>query len=95
VLGILWKRVTKPAVWTSIIGSLVLTVVLIPIIGIDKAGGAAPSEVIKAGITASPLIGVLCMLFSLISTVAVSLFTKKPDSEIISCAFEKDIEGIL
>ena len=28
VLGVVWKRVTKPAVWSSIIGSLVLTAVL-------------------------------------------------------------------
>ena len=37
VLGLVWKKVTKPAVWTSIISSLVLTVVLTIVFGFDKA----------------------------------------------------------
>ncbi len=92
VLGVLWKRVTRPAVWTSVVGSLVLTVVLIFVFGFDKAGQAPLSDVIKAGISTSPLIGTLCMVFSLLSTVAVSLLTKAPESGIIEEAFEKSID---
>jgi Na+/proline symporter len=93
VLGVTWKKVTKPAVWASIIGSLVLTVGLILAFGYDKNGwdctfGAA----LKSGVGTSPLIGVICMIFSLIITFVVSLLTKKPDNDVIYNAFEKPIE---
>lgn len=94
VLGVLSKRVTTPAVWTSVISSLVLTVSLIIIFGYDKnhwecSFGAA----LKDGVGTSPLIGSICMLFSLIVTVVVSLLTKAPDSEILYEAFDKSFEG--
>ena len=94
VLGVIWKRVTKTAVWSSIISSLVLTVTLIFVFGFDKNGwdctfGAA----LKSGVSTSPLIGVICMLSSLAITAVVSLFTKKPDDAILSEAFDKHFEG--
>jgi len=94
VLGLIWKRVTKNAAWASVIGSLALTVILIFVFGYDKNGwdctlGAA----LKSGVGSSPLIGVICMAFSVIITVVVSLFTKKPDDAIIHEAFEKSYEG--
>ena len=96
VLGVCSKKVTKPAVWASIISSLVLTVALIFIFGIDKAGqGATFGAIIKQGVSCSPLIGVICMAFSIIITFVVSLFTKKPSNEIIYNAFEKEIEGLI
>jgi Na+/proline symporter len=77
VLGVLWKKVTKPAVWTSIIGSLVLTVILIFVLGFYKAGWSCSiGTAIQNGIGCSPLIGVICMAFSMIVTVVVSLLTK-------------------
>lgn len=88
VLGVLWKKVTKPAVWTSIISSLVLTVGLIIFLGYDKMGYACSfGEAIKSGISCSPLIGCICMAFSMLSTFIVSLLTKKPNAEIIENAF--------
>ena len=88
VIGLLWKKVTESAVWTSIIGSLVLTVILIILIGYDKANWTCGfGDAIANGISSSPLIGVICMIFSVISTVVVSLFTKKPDEKIIENAF--------
>lgn len=88
VLGVIWKKVTKPAVWSSIIGSLFLTVVLILVLGYDKAGWACGfADAIKNGIGCSPLIGVICMAYSITSTVIVSLFTKRPADEIIERAF--------
>ncbi len=88
VLGLLWKKVTKPAVWTSIIGTLVLTVALIFVFGYDKNGwdctfGAA----LQTGIGCSPMVGVICIIYSLISTTIVSLFTKAPDAQTIDNAF--------
>lgn len=94
VLGVIWKGVTKPAVWSSIISSLVLTVGLVIIFGYDKNGWACPlGTAIKSGIGVSPTIGVICMVFSLIITVVVSLFTKKPDDSVLYNAFEKPIEN--
>ena len=94
ILGVIWKGVTKPAVWSSIISSLVLTVGLVIIFGYDKNGWACPlGTAIKSGIGVSPMIGVICMVFSLIITVVVSLFTKKPDDSVLYNAFEKPIEN--
>ena len=94
VLGVIWKRVTKPAVWSSIISSLVLTVVLIFVFGYDKNGWSCSfGTALKDGVATSPLIGVICMLFSIVITVAVSLLTRKPNDEILYEAFDKSFEG--
>lgn len=94
VLGVLWKRVTKPAVWSSIVSSLVLTVVLIIVFGYDKNSWSCSFGVaLKDGVATSPLIGTICMLFSLVITVVVSLLTKAPDDEILYEAFNKSFEG--
>ncbi len=94
VLGVIWKRVTKPAVWSSVISSLVLTVVLVIVFGYDKNGwDVSFAGAIKSGVATSPLIGVICMIFSLIITVAVSLLTRKPDDSILAEAFDKHFEG--
>lgn len=90
VLGLLWKKVSKPAVWSSIIGTLVLTVALVFIFGYDVNGWSCSFGVaLKSGIGCSPMIGVICMLYSLMVTAVVSLFTKAPDNETLANAFEK------
>ena len=90
VLGLLWKKVSKPAVWSSIIGTLVLTVALVFIFGYDVNGWSCSFGVaLKSGIGCSPMIGVICMLYSLVVTAVVSLFTKAPDNETLANAFEK------
>lgn len=94
VLGLLWKKVTAPAAWTSIISSLVLTVALILLIGYDKGGYSCSLGVaIRNGVASSPLIGVICMMFSMIITFAVSLFTKAPEDSVIEESFNKPIEN--
>ena len=96
VLGVLWKKTTRAAAWTSIIGSLVLTFVLIFVIGYDKAniaGNVTFGNILKEGVGASPMIGVICMAFSMLSTFVVSLFTKQLPEEKIKEAFEKPIEN--
>ena len=94
VLGVVWKRVTKSAVWSSIISCLALTVALIFILGYnhplcDGSFGSAFTN----GINTSPMIGSICMIFSIIITAVVSLFTKAPSKEIIDEAFNKPIEN--
>ena len=94
VLGLYWKRVTKSAVWSSIISSLALTVGLVIFFGYHKNGfGCSFGEALKTGVGCSPMIGVICMVFSIVITVAVSLMTKAPEEEILYEAFEKPIEN--
>lgn len=94
VLGVIWKRVTKAAVWASISSSLALTIILIVVLGLchPQYEGTFGS-MIKQGVSCSPLIGVICMAFSLVITVIVTLCTKKPNDEILYNAFDKPIEG--
>ena len=93
VLGILWKKVTRPAVWTSIISSLVLTVSLIFVLGaFSPACTGSFGSIIQQGVACSPLIGVICMAFSMLITFVVSLLTKAPDEQVIERAFKKEQE---
>ncbi len=94
ILGLFWKKVSAPAVWASIISSLVLTITLILLLGYGYHGwNCSLGTAIQRGIGCSPLIGVICMAFSMIITVVVSLFTKQPKSEILEQAFNKKIEN--
>ncbi len=94
VLGVIWKKVTTPAVWASIISSLALTVILILLFGYDKGDWACSfGTAIKNGVSTSSLIGVICMASSILITLIVSLFTQPPKAEIIQNAFDKPIEG--
>lgn len=94
VLGLYNKKLTKSAAITSIISGLVLTAVLIVVFGGVSIGfSSGVGAIIKEGVTYSPLIGVICMAFSIIITVAVSAFTQKPDEKIIDEAFNKSIEN--
>ena len=94
VLGLISKKVTAPAVWSSMVSTLVLTAGLIVLFGYHKNGFEVSfGKALADGIGCSPMIGVICMLFSVVITVAVSAFTKKPSDEIIYEAFEKPIEN--
>ncbi len=95
VLGLYNKKLTKSSAIVSVIGSLILTVGLILTFGAISNSGFSVGlgTVIKSGVGYSPLIGVICMAFSIISVLIVSLFTKKPSNEIIANAFTKPIEN--
>lgn len=94
VLGVISKKITKTAVWTSIISSLILTVSLIFFFGYHKNGfDCSFSLALKTGVGCSPMIGSICMILSIILTIVVSIFTKKPSNKIIYEAFEKPIEN--
>ena len=93
VLGLVWKKVTKCAVWVSMITSLVLTITLIFVFGYIRCGYAGPfGLILKSGINCSPIIGVICMASSMILTATISLFTKQPESSIVDKAFN-DVEN--
>ncbi|MBE6644794.1 MAG: sodium:solute symporter family protein [Ruminococcaceae bacterium] len=94
VLGLISKKITVPAVWSSVISSLVLTAGLIMFFGFHKNGfGVSFGKALADGVGCSPMIGVICMAFSLVITVIVSSFTKKPSDDVIYEAFDKPLEN--
>ncbi len=94
VIGVIWKRVTRVASWASIISSLVLTVTLLLVFGYYQNGfDSSFAKALSTGIGFSPLIGVICMVSSVIVTVVVSLLTKRPSDETLHEAFDKAIEN--
>ncbi len=96
VLGLYNKKLTKAAAMTSVIGGLVLTATLTVVFGIVKAdAGASFGVILKQGVASSPLTGVICMAFSVIVTLVVSTFTKKPSDETIHNAFEKEVDNLI
>ncbi len=96
VLGLYSKKLTKAGAITSVVGGLILTVVLTVIFGVVKAGnGASFGTILQQGVASSPLTGVICMVFSVISTLIVSSFTKKPSPQAIDDAFNKEVENLI
>lgn len=95
VLGLYNKKLTKAGALASVIGGLVFTIVFTVVFGLIKVGGfgAGFGKALQAGVGMSPLTGVLCMIFSIIITLVVSAFTKKPSEEIIHESFDKEIEN--
>ena len=88
------RKVTKTSCWWSIIGTLVLTIFLIIFFGYDSVGwNCTFSQAIQNGVGCSPMIGVICMIYSLIVTPIVSVFTRKPSQEVLGNAFDKKIEN--
>lgn len=94
VLGVISKKITKTATWCSIISSLVLTVALIFVFGyFNPSCNGSFGDIIKKGVSCSPMIGSICMIFSVLITIVVSLFTKKPSNKILTEAFDKPLEN--
>ena len=90
VLGLSSKKITKVAAITSVIGGLVFTLVFTVIFGILSVGiNAGLGAILKAGVGLSPITGVLCIVFSLIITIVVSAFTKKPSNDTIVNSFDR------
>ena len=94
VLGLYNKKLTKTSAYVSIIGGLVFTAIFTVVFGVIKSGaGASFGDILKNGVAMSPLTGVLCMIFSCIVVIAVSICTKPLDNKIIENAFDKKIEN--
>ena len=94
VLGLYSKKITKTASYFSMIGGIIITIILTIVFGTIKSGANASfGTILQAGVSISPLTGVICMVFSLIITSIVSCFTKKPSFECIENSFDKKIEN--
>lgn len=91
IWGLYSKKTTRAAVWSSMIGCLVITLGMMLAFGISQTSGtdAGIMDVIKSGLSRSPLIGVTVMLLSIIVTPIISKFTEKPENDIIELAFGK------
>lgn len=79
VLGLYCKKINKYGAYSSMIIGLLLTVVLIIVFGTisPSVGMHGFVGIIKGGVARSPLIGVICMAVSMISTYLISLATAK------------------
>ena len=68
---------------------MVLTAMLVVIFGYSVNYWACDfGKALQSGVGCSPTIGVICMAFSMVITLVVSLFTKAPDKAIVDGAFE-------
>ena len=96
VVGLYSKKITKTASVTSVISGIVLTLVLTILFGIlNSPSGSNFGVILQNGVALSPITGVICMIFSVVITIVVSLFTKKPSENAINEAFNKDIEDLI
>ncbi len=97
VWGLYSKKITRAAVWTSLISGLVITFGLIFILGSKypdpKPELSAFNAVLKGGLAKTPIIGAFAMIFSLIITPVVSMFTKPVNPEVIKNAFEGETQA--
>lgn len=73
MLGLYWKRATKPAVWASFVFSLLINVSFMTF----KLTGKI--AVLPKLLQASSNIGVIAMIMGIVLVVVISLLTKKPD----------------
>ncbi len=96
VLGLYSKKVTKTSAIASMIGGLVLTLTLIIVFGCVNCNGVySIANVLKSGVALSPIIGVISIMLSIVLTLIVSRFTKKPSEETLFNAFDKNVEGLI
>ncbi len=81
MLGLYWKRATKPAVWASFIFSTVLNITFM----VFKLSGAV--SVLPKLLQSSSNVGVIAMLTGILLVVVISLLTKKPDEKAVNEMF--------
>ncbi len=81
MLGLYWKRATKPAVWSSFIFSTAINVAYM----VFKLSGNI--SLLPKLLQASSNVGVIAMLSGIVLVVVVSLLTKKPDEEAVEAMF--------
>ncbi|MBQ9742319.1 MAG: sodium:solute symporter family protein [Ruminococcus sp.] len=88
MLGLYWKRATKPAVWTSFIFSVCINVTFMAF-KLSKNTAMLPKL-----LQTSSNVGVVAMLMGIVLVIVVSLATKKPDKnkvdEMFSC-YDKQV----
>ncbi|MBR3988819.1 MAG: sodium:solute symporter [Clostridia bacterium] len=81
MLGLYWKRATKPAVWSSFIFSVLINVTFMAL----KLSGNI--TVLPKLLQASSNVGVIAMLMGIVLVIVISLLTKKPDEDAVNAKF--------
>ncbi len=81
MLGLYWKRATKPAVWASFIFSVAVNVTFM----VFKLSGNI--AVLPKLLQASSNVGVMAMIMGIVLVIVISLLTKKPDEEAVDAKF--------
>lgn len=81
MLGLYWKRATKPAVWASFAFSVIVNVTFMSL----KLSGNI--TVLPKLLQASSNVGVMAMVMGIVLVIVVSLLTKKPDDEAVNAKF--------
>ena len=81
MLGLYWKRATKPAVWASFIFSVAANVTFM----VFKLTGNV--EMLPKLLQASSNVGVIAMLSGIVLVILISLLTKKPEDKVINEKF--------
>lgn len=83
--GLYWKKTTNASVWTSFISGVVLAILCMIL---KMAGVGNNKTFFGVFVSDSIYMGVVAMLFSLIIVPVVSLFTKKPDQDMVNDLFK-------
>lgn len=81
MLGLYWKRATKPSVWASFVFSVLVNVTFM----ILKLSGNI--AVLPKILQSSSNVGVMAMFMGIILVVVISLLTKKPDMKAVDEKF--------
>lgn len=81
MLGLYWKRATKPSVWASFVFSVVVNVTFMTL---KLSGNIA---VLPKILQSSSNVGVMAMFMGIILVVVISLLTKKPDMKAVDEKF--------
>ena len=81
MLGLYWKRATKPSVWASFVFSVAFNLTFM----ILKFTGNI--SVLPKLLQSSSNVGVIAMLTGILLVVVISLMTKKPDEESVNAKF--------
>ncbi len=92
--GLYWKKTTNASVWTSFISGVVLAVLSMIL---KMAGVGNNGTFFGVFVSDSIYMGVVAMLFSLAIVPLVSLFTKKPDQDMVNDLFkcyESSVEAL-
>lgn len=93
IFGIYSKKASTLGAWLSILGGVATTFVLIILFAIlDAPKDATAMEFIKAGISRSPLIGVITMVQSLVIMAVTSKFAPKENNAHIAHCFNFENE---
>lgn len=86
--GLIWKGVTKAAVWASFISGVGITTIHMFLYTLKIGNLDLPMTIGKLSLASPINAGAFAMLFGLVLVPVVSLVTKKPDREIVDEAFK-------